>query len=127
MCCNGRVMNIACFCNLSIQGNQVFSLGLLSPTSNGPKPTKKQVQALVDGFQKLSKSRLPITVVNSPSEVDGLEVHIPVGAKPMGAVFEGKIYIFTDNLPSNGNAVLTVFHASFHRGSKVRFDRLHCF
>jgi hypothetical protein len=109
------------------QGHQVFSLGLLSPTSNGPKQTKEQMQALVDGFQKLSKSRLPITVVNSPSDVDGLEVHIPVGSKPMGGVFDGKIYIFTDNLPSTGVAVLTVFHALFHRGSKVRFDRLHCF
>lgn len=109
------------------QGHQVSSLGLLSPTSNGPKPTKKQVQALVDRFQKLSNSRLPITVDNSPSEVNGLEVHIPVGAKPMGGVIEGKIYIFTDNLPSNGDAVLTVFHALFHHGSKVRFDRLHCF
>lgn len=109
------------------QGHQVFSPGLLSPTSNVPKPTKKQVQALVDLFQKLSKLPLPVTVVNRPSDVDGLPIHIPIGAKPMGGVFAREIYIFTDNLHSTGVAILTVFHALFHRGSKVRFDRLHCF
>jgi hypothetical protein len=70
-----------------------------------PKPTFDQVQAEVDGFQKLSKSRLPITVVNSPSDVDGLPIHIPTGSKPMGGVFEGRIYLFVDNLSTRGEAI----------------------
>lgn len=74
------------------------------------------MKTVAHGFQNISKLPLPITLDNSPSDVNGLPIHIPIGSKPMGGVFDGKIYIFTDNLPSNGNTVLTVFHEIFHYG-----------
>lgn len=93
-----------------------FGQGLLSLRDPGPNPTLEQVQAVVDGFQKVAKSPLPITLVNSPADVNCLPVHIPIGAKPMGGVFAGRNYLFADTFTSSGEATVTVYHVLFHNG-----------
>lgn len=91
-----------------------FSQGLLSPAGNGKKPSRETVQAIVNSFQRAAKETLPITVVNQPSEVNGLVA--PSGTKPSGAVFDGRIYLFADNLVSPGDVHVTIFHELFHLG-----------
>ncbi|MEN6584542.1 MAG: hypothetical protein ABFE02_00635, partial [Sulfuricella sp.] len=91
-----------------------FSQGLLSPAGNGKKPSRETVQAIVNSFQRAAKETLPITVVNQPSEVNGLVA--PSGTKPSGAVFNGRIYLFADNLVSPGDVHVTIFHELFHLG-----------
>ncbi|MDM7943906.1 MAG: hypothetical protein QUV35_14875 [Hydrogenophaga sp.] len=98
------------------EGNEadvVFSQGLLAPAS-GPKPTPDQIQRLVDKLQKVSKESLPVHVRASPSQLPGLRE--PVGTSPSGALFGGKIYLFTDNIGSFGEAYATLFHEIFHLG-----------
>ncbi len=91
-----------------------FSQGLLSPAGNGKKPSLDTVKAIVAGFNGAAKQPLPITVVNQPSEVKGMRA--PAGAKPSGAVFDGRIYLFADNLVSPGDVQVTIFHELFHLG-----------
>lgn len=91
-----------------------FSQGLLSPNASGPKPTPEQVQRLVDKVQQVAKQAIPVTVAGSPSDVVGVEV--PIGAKPSGALIDGRIYLFSDNLGSIGDAYVTLFHEIFHLG-----------
>ncbi len=95
-----------------------FSQGLLAaPTlNNGPKPTPAQVQAMVDAFQKAAKTSLPISVVNSPSEIDGIPVNVAPGSVPTGSVVRGRICLFTDNLRARGDLLVTIFHELFHYG-----------
>jgi hypothetical protein len=50
----------------------------------------------------------------------GVNVDVPAGVKPSGALIDGQIYLFTDNLESTGTAYTTIFHELFHLGlSKV--------
>lgn len=95
-------------------GVALFSQGLLSPNASGPKPTPEQVQRLVDKVQQVAKQAIPVTVAGSPSDVVGVEV--PIGAKPSGALIDGRIYLFSDNLGSIGDAYVTLFHEIFHLG-----------
>lgn len=90
----------------------------LPPTTNkGPQPTLAQIQNLVEKLFGYAKSTLPITVVKNPAEVNGIPIDtLPAGATPMGAVFGGRIYLFADNIPSIGQAKLTLFHELFHYG-----------
>lgn len=92
----------------------VFSQGLLSTNSLGPKPTPEQVQRLVDKIQKIAKNVIPVTVIGSPSQIPG--VYVPAGSKPTGALIRGQIYLFTDNIKSIGDAYVTLFHEVFHLG-----------
>ncbi len=96
----------------------VFRQGLLTPPApdNGPEPTPDQVQAMVDSFQKAAKTSLPISVVNSPSEIDGIPVNVAPGCIPTGGVVGGRIYRFTDNLRACGELLVTIFHELFHYG-----------
>lgn len=92
----------------------VKGAGLLTPASLGPKPTFEQVQGLVDQIQKVAKNVIPISVVANPSQIAGLRV--PVGTKPSGALIDGRVYLFADNLRSTGDAYVTLFHELFHLG-----------
>lgn len=94
--------------------NVVFSQGLLSQPSQGPKPTFKEIQRLVDRVQNVAKNVIPITVIGNPGQIAGVKV--PVGAKPTGAVINGQIYLFADNIKSTGDAFTTLFHEIFHLG-----------
>lgn len=96
----------------------VFSQGsLVAPAlDNGPKPTPAQVQDLVDALQKASRALLPISVVKNPSEIDGIPVDVAPGSNPTGGVVGGRIYLFTDNLRSRGEVLVTIFHELFHLG-----------
>lgn len=91
-----------------------FSQGLLSQPSNAPQPSFEAVQRFVDKFQKAAKEVLPITVVRHPGKVPGIKA--PVGTKPTGAVVDGHIYLFADNMMSPGDVMVTVFHELFHLG-----------
>ncbi|MFG5779851.1 PLxRFG domain-containing protein [Comamonas sp. J-3] len=91
-----------------------FSQGLVSPPTAGPKPGAQRIQRLVDQVQQLSKSELPIAVVGSPSDVPGIEA--PIGTNPSGALADGRIYLFADNIRSIGEAYVTLFHEVFHLG-----------
>lgn len=91
-----------------------FSQGLLSQPSNAPQPSFEAVQRFVDKFQKVAKEVLPITVVRHPGKVPGIKA--PVGTKPTGAVVDGHIYLFADNMMSPGDVMVTVFHELFHLG-----------
>ena len=92
----------------------MFSQGLLAPASPGPKPTPDQIQRLVDKVQKVALDVLPVTVIGNPSQVPGLQV--PAGAKPTGVLTGGRIYLFSDNIRSMGDAYATLFHELFHLG-----------
>jgi hypothetical protein len=92
----------------------VFSQGLLSPASLGPKPTLQQVQRLVDQIQQVAKNVVPISVITNPGQIAGLRV--PVGTKPSGALIDGRVYLFVDNLKSTGDAYVTLFHEFFRLG-----------
>lgn len=92
----------------------VFSQNLLSPAPSGPKPTPDQIQRLADKVQQLSKGGFFVRVTSSPVNVPGVKV--PAGAKPTGAVIDGNIYLFADNLSSIGDAYVTLFHEIFHLG-----------
>jgi hypothetical protein len=92
----------------------VFSQGLLSSPSTGPKPTIQAIQQLVAKVQAVSKNILPVTVVGNPSQVPGLEV--PTGTQPTGVLTGGKVYLFADNITSIGDAYATLFHELFHLG-----------
>ena len=70
------------------------------------------MQRLVDQIQQVSKNTLPVTVSTSPSDVPGLKV--PAGAKPTGVLAGGRIYLFTDNIRSAGEAYAALFHELFH-------------
>lgn len=95
-------------------GDVKFSQGLLSQPSNAPQPSFEAVQRFVDKFQKVAKEVLPITVVRHPGKVPGIKA--PVGTKPTGAVVDGHIYLFADNMMSPGDVMVTVFHELFHLG-----------
>ena len=71
---------------------------------------------MVDAFQKTAKTTLPISVVANPSEIDGILVNVAPGSKPTGGVVRGRIYLFTDNLRSRGEALVTIIHELFHYG-----------
>lgn len=92
----------------------MFSQGLLAPASPGPKPTPDQIQRLVDKVQKVALDVLPVTVIGNPSQVPGLQV--PAGAKPTGVLTGGRIYLFSDNIRTAGEAYATLFHELFHLG-----------
>ena len=96
------------------QGIAMFSQGLLSPASFGPKPTLDQIQRLVDKVLQVAKNVIPVSVIASPHEIAGVKV--PVGAKPTGALIDGRIYLFADNIQSIGDAYVTLFHELFHLG-----------
>ena len=85
----------------------------LAPIS-GPKPTPDQIQRLVDKLQEVAKESLPVHVRASPSQLPGLRE--PVGTSPRGALFGGKIHLFTDNIKSFGDAYATLFHEIFRLG-----------
>lgn len=67
---------------------------------------------MVNTVQKAAKNILPVTVIGNPSQVPGVQV--PAGAKPLGALIGGRIYLFSDNLWSTGDAFVTLFHELFH-------------
>ena len=92
----------------------VFSQNLLATASLGPKPTLDQIQRLVDKIQQVAKNIIPVSVVASPSHVPGLKV--PPRVKPTGALMGGRIYLFSDNITSVGDAYATLFHEIFHLG-----------
>lgn len=104
---------------LAIARGPMFSQGLFGP-SFGPKPTLDEVNRLVAKVQAVSKNVIPITVVRNPSQIIGVEFDVPAGVKPLGALINGQIYLFTDNLRSTGDVSVTIFHELFHLGlSKV--------
>ncbi len=72
------------------------------------------MQAIVNAFQGIAKQPLPITVVNQPNQIKGMQP--PSGTRPSGAVFKGRIYLFSDNLASPGDVRVTIFHELFHLG-----------
>lgn len=92
----------------------IFSQGLLSPKTLGPKPTRDQLQWLVQKAINVSKNNVPISVVGNPSEING--INVPVGAKPTGALISGRIYLFADNINTVGDGYVTVLHELFHLG-----------
>jgi hypothetical protein len=94
--------------------NVVFSQGLMPPVSLGPKPTFDQIHRLVDKFQQVAKNVIPITVVRHPGEVPSIQP--PIGTKPSGALVDGRIYLFSDNLRFVVDAKVTLFHEVFHLG-----------
>ncbi len=71
---------------------------------------------MVDSFQKAAKTSLPISVVNSPSEIDGIPVNVAPGSVPTWGVVGGRIYLFTDNLLTRGEVSVTIFHELFRYG-----------
>ena len=92
----------------------MFSQNLVAPQSTGPKPTLEQIQRLVDKVLQVAKNVIPVTVIGNPSQVPG--VRVPVGSKPTGALIDGRIYLFADNIKSTGDAYVTLFHELFHLG-----------
>jgi hypothetical protein len=46
----------------------------------------------------------------------GVNVDVPAGVKPSGALVDGQSYLFTDNLKSIGDVSTTIFHELFHLG-----------
>jgi len=86
----------------------IFSQGLLSPASFGPKPTSDQVQRLVNKDLQVAKNVIPVSVIGNPSQIAGLRV--PAGTKPKGALIDGRIYLFADNIESIGDAYVTLCH-----------------
>jgi len=95
-------------------GVALFSQGLLSPASFGPKPTLDQIQRLVDKVLQVAKNIVPVSVIGNPSQISGIQV--PTGTKPKGALIDGRIYLFADNIKSIGDAYVTLFHELFHLG-----------
>lgn len=92
----------------------MFSQNLVAPQSTGPKPTLEQIQGFVEKILQVAKNVIPVSVIASPHEIAGVKV--PVGTKPTGAVVDGRIYLFSDNLKSIGEAYVTLFHEVFHLG-----------
>lgn len=92
----------------------VFSQNLVAPKSSGPKPTLEQIQGFVEKILQVAKNVIPVSVIASPHEIAGVKV--PVGTKPTGAVIDGRIYLFADNIGSVGSAYVTLFHEVFHLG-----------
>lgn len=68
----------------------------------------------MDKVQAVAKNVIPVTVVGNPGQVPGLQ--IPVGTKPTGALVDGQVYLFSDNIVSVGDAYVTLFHELFHLG-----------
>ena len=89
----------------------MFSQGLLSPASFGPKPTLDHIQRLVDKVLQVAKNVIPVSVIGNPGQIAG--VHVPAGSKPKGALIDGRIYLFADNIQSIGDAYVTLFHELF--------------
>jgi hypothetical protein len=85
-----------------------FSQGLLSPVSFGPKPTLDQIQRLVDKVLKVAKNVIPVSVIGNPGQIAGVQV--PAGAKPKGALINGYIYLFADNISSAQDAREVIAH-----------------
>jgi hypothetical protein len=97
--------------------HELFHKGLqnvLSTASFGPKPTPDQIQRLVDKVFQVAKNVIPVSVIGNPSQISGIQV--PTGAKPKGALIDGRIYLFADNIESIGDAYVTLFHELFHLG-----------
>ena len=92
----------------------LFSQNLVAPKSSGPKPTLEQIQGFVEKILQVAKNVIPVSVIASPHEIAGVKV--PVGTKPTGAVVDGRIYLFADNIGSVGSAYVTLFHEVFHLG-----------
>ena len=97
--------------------HELFHKGLqnvLSPASFGPKPTLYQIQRLVDKVLQVAKNVVPVSVIGNPSQIAGIQV--PAGSKPKGALVDGRIYLFADNIQTIGDAYVTLFHELFiHR------------
>jgi hypothetical protein len=55
-----------------------FSQGLFVPPSMqlGPKPSRKAVEAFVQGIQSISKTPLPVKIVDNVSQIDGAVISV---------------------------------------------------
>lgn len=97
-----------------------FSTGSLVPgwAKRGGKPSVAALEKFVKGLQNFSRFALPIDIVPTP-EAAGIKPP-PGGEKAVGALHNGRIYLFSDNLSSMTEARVTLFHELFHYGlSKV--------
>ena len=96
----------------------VFSQGLFTPVSmtKGLKPSLAQLNFLVSNIQKIAKTALPISIVKNPGEINGIPVNVTPGENPPGGVIGGRIYLFSDNIRTVGEAEVTLFHELFHVG-----------
>ena len=88
---------------------------LFGKAKQGAKPTLASVQKLVDSLIPVLKSGLDITVSKNPVEA-GVAASLPSGFNPPGAVIDGRLYLFSDNIVSDFDAKVTLFHELFHMG-----------
>ncbi|OQW85704.1 MAG: hypothetical protein BWK72_20945 [Rhodoferax ferrireducens] len=68
----------------------------------------------MDKVLQVAKNIVPVSVIGNPSQIAGIRV--PAGSKPKGALIDGRIYLFADNIQSIGDAYVTLFHELFHLG-----------